>query len=221
MKPVRSLDSLRPAWSGRLRHGPLPYSLAQNPSDIPPKPKSMPNPPPEVLSNQFSDLYSNKTCSNSQSSKGFLYSQLVDTTPLINNPSDVSKNIQTLHEYINPSNPFANNQILKSQVNGLVTDKEGEIKDKLMCSKDPFEADSSVKSSLQDPFDTSRVLIPLNPTFHSINHKPSINFYPSPTLNTELCSSHAKVNINTNFLFCKVFVFVPVLFVLMFLVFEF
>lgn len=217
LKPVRSLDSLRPAWSGRLRHGPLPYSLSQNSTDIPPKPKSMPDPPRELLSNQVSDLYSNKFPQNSESNsslqrkKDFLNSQLVDTSPLINISPDAPKNAETHHEYINPSNPFANKQVLKSKINGEVfgSEKEGKVSDKLLC-KDPFEADSLVKSSLQDPFDTSRVLIPMNPTFHSMNHQPSINSHPSPPLNTELCSSHAKVNTITHFfvLFCESFVFV-------------
>ncbi|XP_043252607.1 DENN domain-containing protein 1A isoform X1 [Colletes gigas] len=34
LKPVRSLDSLRPAWSGHLRHGPPPSTVTANPIDI-------------------------------------------------------------------------------------------------------------------------------------------------------------------------------------------
>lgn len=33
LKPVRSLDSLRPAWSGHLRHGPPPSTVIVNPSE--------------------------------------------------------------------------------------------------------------------------------------------------------------------------------------------
>ena len=214
LKPVRSLDSLRSAWSGRLRHGPLPYSFSQNSTDIPPKPKSLPDPPRELLSNQVFDLYSNKfpqnseSNSNLQSKKDYLNSQLVDTTPLINISPVKPKN---RNEYINPSNPFANRQVLKSEINGGVvrTEKDGKVSGTLLF-KDPFEVDSLIKTSLQDPFDTSRVLIPMNPTFHSMNHQLSINSHPSPPLNTELHSSHAKVNTIThffsvlqNFCFCR------------------
>lgn len=215
LKPVRSLDSLRPAWSGRLRHGPLPYSFSSNSTDIPPKPNSIPDPPRELLSNQGCDLYSNKLPQHSESNlnlqrkKDFLNSQLMDTAPLINISSDALKNVEAHHEYINPSNPFADRQVLKPKINGKVFESggDGKVSDKLLC-KDPFEADSLVKSNLQDPFDTSRVLIPMNPTFNSMNHQPSINSHPSPPLNTELCSSHAKVNTITHFflLFCESFV---------------
>lgn len=35
LKPVRSLDSLRPAWSGHLRHGPPPSTVITNPREVP------------------------------------------------------------------------------------------------------------------------------------------------------------------------------------------
>lgn len=35
LKPVRSLDSLRPAWSGQLRHGPPPSIVIANPYEVP------------------------------------------------------------------------------------------------------------------------------------------------------------------------------------------
>lgn len=34
LKPVRSLDSLRPAWSGHLRHGPPPSIVITNPCEV-------------------------------------------------------------------------------------------------------------------------------------------------------------------------------------------
>lgn len=34
LKPVRSLDSLRPAWSGHLRHGPPPSTVIANPRAV-------------------------------------------------------------------------------------------------------------------------------------------------------------------------------------------
>lgn len=205
LKPVRSLDSLRPAWSGRLRHGPLPFS--PNSTEIPPKPKFNPEPPQEISSNQY-DLETSKKITpnvklkqNSQISNNS-NSKLVDTSPLIHISPNIKKNEETIREIINPSNPFVNSEMLNSKLNGKEfssDDKERKVTDKLLT--DPFD-DDSVKSNLQDPFDTSRVLIPMNPVFHSTNNEKSINSHPSQPLNTELCSSHAKVNITTHFSFC-------------------
>ncbi|XP_043480870.1 DENN domain-containing protein 1B isoform X1 [Leptopilina heterotoma] len=196
LKPVRSLDSLRPAWSGRLRHGPLPIS--QNSFEIPPKPKFNPEPPQEILSNQLFNLESKKIPTNVklkesiQNSSDFTNSKLADISPLIEISSNSKKNTETTtHEIINPSNPFANSEILKIKTNGqnLEIDVKEKITDKLL--EDPFD-DDSIKSNLQDPFDTSRVMIPMNPVLHSMTNQNSINSHPSQPLNTEFCSSHAK-----------------------------
>lgn len=47
LKPVRSLDSLRSAWSGHLRHGPPPSTVIANPREVPSaKPISSSSRPP-------------------------------------------------------------------------------------------------------------------------------------------------------------------------------
>lgn len=54
LKPVRSLDSLRPAWSGRLRHGPPPSTVVTNSSAAFPNQSHPTTPcPKKVMCHQF------------------------------------------------------------------------------------------------------------------------------------------------------------------------
>lgn len=213
LKPVRSLDSLRPAWSGRLRHGPLPISQ-NNSFGIPPKPKFNPEPPQELLSSQLYDLEMKKNTApnvklKENSKDSLINSKLDDKTSLINISSNVKKNKEITNEIINPSNPFVNSNILKAKINGQHNfeiidndDNNEKINDQLV--ENLFDDDSIKNNLQQDPFDTSRVLIPMNPVLHSMNNQKSINSHTSQPLNTEFCSSHAKVKITTHFFFCFV-----------------
>ncbi|XP_001605673.1 DENN domain-containing protein 1C isoform X1 [Nasonia vitripennis] len=130
LKPVRSLDSLRPAWSGRLRHGPppnpsttqnsSPYEHYQLPKHSTPKaviPKDpYPSPPASrtasVDAAQLNDQKS--TSSNSLEMKSSNSSKLrKDKAPLIglssvrpNSAPSETKSSDVSHEFVNPTNPF-------------------------------------------------------------------------------------------------------------------
>lgn len=130
LKPVRSLDSLRPAWSGRLRHGPPPNpSSTQNPSPYEhyqlPKHSTpiavtskdpYPSPPaPRTASVDAAQLNDQKsTSSNSLEMKSSNSSKLrKDKAPLIglssvrpNSAPSETKSSDVSHEFVNPTNPF-------------------------------------------------------------------------------------------------------------------
>lgn len=120
LKPVRSLDSLRPAWSGRLRHG--------SPSSIPPTDaiqKSPKNP-----------HYLIPPCSQTIPSKLAKKCERVVKPKKIDEPRIKSS---VANEYINPvtiTNPFANGTV--SPVNPFRNDLF-QVDDEAKVTNDPFD----------------------------------------------------------------------------------
>lgn len=142
LKPVRSLDSLRSAWSGRLRHGPLPSttSTTSNSTDIYDA---------SITSDSFSStLESSSTSSSVQCANNKLGDTLLDISDSSNanssswslissktsdnipfaslNSSDDRTSNSTAesqaetsgripHEFVNPTNPFFNQIIPRNK----------------------------------------------------------------------------------------------------------
>ncbi|KAG7207194.1 hypothetical protein KM043_008879 [Ampulex compressa] len=141
LKPVRSLDSLRPAWSGHLRHGPPPSTIITNPCKI-----SLTNSTHTCTSNSFlspsndrsiimldTSTFSEKVDGQSSVNKTFTFSSLtsksskttkeVDKTSLL--PITTSKRTQ-------PDNHFrdfdAQNEPLKHTIDSSPCSQRAEEK---------------------------------------------------------------------------------------------
>ncbi|XP_011349321.2 DENN domain-containing protein 1B isoform X2 [Ooceraea biroi] len=188
LKPVRSLDSLRPAWSGHLRHGPPPSTVITNPSEVPSK---------KPIS--FSSSSSSRSLLPDNSvdgSKGFALNSLaaksnktvreIDKTSLLPTPP-ASHNRSTesnrfLHEVHNDLiKPLVNvlsscdpgKENTKSEKGFSLNNKEFNSTDIFVNTdsipsvwdSEPFDRPSKTSNFLHevnedDPFDTSKVFTP-------------------------------------------------------------
>lgn len=179
MKPVRSLDSLRSAWTGRLRHG-SPPSVPSN--------ETLPNKnfqsvslslksPSNIVSKveRTEDSYDNQIKKfNNQNSTIFFTKQKPSQT--VATGSIDKKN----NDLIKLTNPFINFDERLSQSKGLDLDN-------------PFA--NGMIGKEYDPFDTSQIHTRLNSSFSDpITHNPLKKNYSLSTNELSSCSAHLKVN---------------------------
>lgn len=190
LKPVRSLDSLRPAWSGHLRHGPPPSTVITNPREVPSK-----KPVTSSCSSSRSFLSDNST----NRSKAFAFNSLVANSNTIKDIKEVHKTsllpipLASYNRGIE-SNHFLNELHIRSDLIKPLVDvsscdpgkentkfeEEFSLKNKEFNSanifpntdsipntwnSEPFDKSSKTSNFLHevnedDPFDTSRVFMP-------------------------------------------------------------
>lgn len=180
LKPVRSLDSLRPAWSGRLRHGPLPKSNPYEPYELP-KSKFDPN-RPSADSNKKTD--NKRALSEPEAASHFMKEQSKD------------EHLPTRFKSLSIPNQKEKSLVFDQSKNFVSTHQSGENSKNKLKNEDPFElyTNSNPAETPRDPFDTSRALNPfgiVNPLYQSFN---PLNL--SSSLNTDdSCSAPAKVNV--------------------------
>ncbi|XP_072766246.1 DENN domain-containing protein 1A isoform X1 [Anoplolepis gracilipes] len=219
LKPVRSLDNLRPAWSGHLRHSPSPSTIVTNSYEVSSKKPiliSSPCPlPSDTLFNQSKMLTSNLLTSNrivkevdktsllSMSSTS--YNQNIDSNRFLhelNIHNNLIKPVADLslcvHEKENPKtedNFSSNNRkfICKDIFanSNLVSHTNSELLDKPYKTSNFFH-----KVNEDDPFDTSKVLMPIYvqtaPLFKSRIPSMPAPFHPLSQFNSTSCSAHIK-----------------------------
>lgn len=231
LKPVRSLDSLRPAWSGQLRHGPPPSTAIANPYEVPSAK------PVLTSSSSFHPLFLDKSIDqsrtlilNSLTAKSNRSVKEVDKSSLLPiSLASCNRSIETnrfLHEL------HARNNVMKSTFKENVQSEETfSSNDKAFNFKDIFAntdsilnawdsepVDRSYKTSNflhevneDDPFDTSKVFTPTYlqtaPLYKSTVPSMPVQFHPlSHPYNTTSCSAHAKVNIIAHNLFYNILI---------------
>lgn len=167
MKPVRSLDSLRPAWSGHLRHGPPPSIVITNPCE---------NSSTKPISSSFrpfpsdkSIKRSNTTPDTSAASKAFLYNSLttktnkivkeVDKTSLLpvsstsyNQTVDPNRFLHEIHVHNDLMKTVANSQLYICEKKDVKSEGKVSSRDEKFDSKDILtESTTSMWDS--EPFD--------------------------------------------------------------------
>lgn len=228
LKPVRSLDNLRPAWSGHLRHSPSPSTVITNPCETLKKPilTSSPYPLPSDTSFNQSKMFT----SNLLASKTNRTVKEVDKASLLpmsstsyNQNTESSQFLHELnihnnlikpvdlcvHEKENPKteeNFSSNNRNFNckdnfTNVNSIPNTWTSESSDR------PFKTSNFLHEvNEDDPFDTSKVLMPIYlqtaPLFKSKIPSMPAPFHPlSHPFNTTSCSAHVKVNITSSIIF--------------------
>lgn len=228
LKPVRSLDSLRPAWSGQIRHGPLPSAVITNPS-ITTSIKVTSSTPHSTLINSIDQpnvlLNANDTPANAESSVN------IGTYPL----SSVDSKANKIRMEVDKTSPLVVSQrcIDNAQPNNFLHQVHTSEFTKTSMSlrtqeldakqhKNKFERstkgtkfyvddifpsyDSDTHLKENDPFDTSKVFMPtyLQPSIlQGTNPSLSINYHvPLHAYNSTPCSAYSKVNVIIRYLFC-------------------
>lgn len=230
LKPVRSLDSLRPAWSGHLRHGPLPSTVITNPHKVSSTKQilfsSSSHPLPSNNSvNQSKPFASNSATTKSNSAMETETSPLPISSRSHNQSAQSNRFLHELHVHNDFMKPVVN---LSSCIHEKDNAKSGEMfssNDRKINSKDIFTHvnsipntwdepfDRSIKTSNfhhevneDDPFDTSRVFTPIYlqqavPLFKSTIPSTPAQFHSlSHPFNATSCSAQAKVNIIVHYL---------------------
>lgn len=228
LKPVRSLDNLRPAWSGHLRHSPSPSTIITNPYEVLSKKPiliSSPYPlPSDTLFNQSKMFTSNSLTSNTDRTV-----KEVDKTSFLSTSStSYNQNIEP-NRFLHELN--INNDLIKPVVDlsSCVHKKENPNMEENFSSnnrkfncKNIFENANSIANTWDsesfktsnflheinedDPFDTSKVFMPIYlqtaPLFKSKIPSMPAQFHPlSHPFNTTSCSAHVKVNITSSIIF--------------------
>jgi hypothetical protein len=247
LKPVRSLDSLRSAWNGRLQHGPPPSSISYEHYHLPkhfisevvvPKdfysqtPPTAPPLPSHILSsiesqsNEQNNINSNfrEMRSSTNSKLQMIKAPLIELSSVqVNSDSNQIKSFNVCYEFANPINlsvkyenfnfkSFGNTSEINNE-SMMLQHKESEKNDDKLRTEDPFEIYSNPSilqniyshQNLSDPFDTSQTINPFNfpdPLFHIDDHRLPIDS-PSILKNIDYCSTYAKVNVTTYFLYFK------------------
>lgn len=226
LKPVRSLDSLRPAWSGHIRHGPPPSTIITNPtvtSSI--KTTSCSSYSTVVITSvdQSNSLLNINDISNSQineNNKMFSFNTLVSKPNKSKEESEESSLLSVSQKCIDniQSNNFSS-EILKNEftkydaslysrkinMNQCKNNFERSTKNSTFYTDNIFpnyNSDFYLKEN--DPFDTSKVFMPsyLQPVFQTTNASLSVNCHvPSHAYNNTSCSTYSKVNIIIHYLF--------------------
>lgn len=226
LKPVRSLDSLRPAWSGHIRHGPPPSTIIINPtvtSSI--KTTSCSSYSTVVITSvdQSNSLLNINDISNSQineNNKMFSFNTLVSKPNKSKEESEESSLLSVSQKCIDniQSNNFSS-EILKNEftkydaslysrkinMNQCKNNFERSTKNSTFYTDNIFpnyNSDFYLKEN--DPFDTSKVFMPsyLQPVFQTTNASLSVNCHvPSHAYNNTSCSTYSKVNIIIHYLF--------------------
>lgn len=229
LKPVRSLDSLRPAWSGHLRHGPPPSNIITNPRKISSvKPILLSSFHPLPVNNLFNQ---SKVSTFNSITANRIVKEVDKTSLLLTSPTSYNQVVEPLpNRFLRELH--IHNDLMRSVINSSSCDHENEnVKseekfsfNKKFNSKDIFAHTDSTSSTWEpfdrpfktsnflnevnedDPFDTSKVFMPTYlqtaPFFKSTIPMVPIQFY-HPLLhpfNTTSCSAHAKVNIIVHYL---------------------
>ncbi|XP_025271150.1 DENN domain-containing protein 1A isoform X1 [Camponotus floridanus] len=222
LKPVRSLDNLRPAWSGHLRHSPSPSTVITNPCEISSK-KSILTSSPYPLPSDTSFNQSKMFSSNLLASKTNRTVKEVDKTSLL--PASASYNQNTepnrfLHElniHNNLMKPVVDLSLCVHEKENPKTEENFSSNNKNVNCKDNFTNANSISNTWtsesfdrpfktsnflhevneDDPFDTSKVLMPIYlqtaPLFKSKISSMPAPFHPlSHPFNTTSCSAHVK-----------------------------
>lgn len=208
LKPVRSLDSLRPAWSGHLRHGSPPSTVIINPRKVSSTKQmlfsSSSHPlPPNNSVNQSKPFTSNSIITKSNST--------VEIETLSSPVSSVSHNqsgqpnryLRELHVHNDLMKPVVNlsscthkEENAKSEEKFSSNNRKYNPKDIFTCADsipntwDDERFDKPFKTSNflhevneDDPFDTSKIFTPTyfqqtSPLFKSIIPSTSTQFHP-------------------------------------------
>lgn len=224
LKPVRSLDSLRPAWSGHLRHGPPPSTVITNPRNVSSTKQILFSSshllPSNNLVNYWKPFTSNSITTESNSTVEIEPSSVSPVS--YNQSAQPNRLLRELHVH---------NDLMKPVISlsSCVHDKENEKSEERFSSNDrkfsptdifthpilntcePFDRPFKTSNFLHevnedDPFDTSRVFMPtyLQQAALPFNLKSTISstpaqFHPSHPFDTS-CSAQAKVNIIVHYL---------------------
>lgn len=208
LKPVRSLDSLRPAWSGHLRHGPPPSIAITNPHKVSSTKQilcsSSSHPlPPNNSVNQSKPFTSSSMTTKSNSTVEIETSPLSVLSASHNQSVQPNRFLRELHVH----NDFMKSVVnLSSCIHENENAKSGErlsSNDRKFNSKDVFtNADSILNTwdgkpfdkpfktsnflhevNEDDPFDTSKVFMPTYlqqaaPLFKSMIPSTPTQFHP-------------------------------------------
>lgn len=226
LKPVRSLDSLRPAWSGHLRHGPPPSTVITNPRISSIKQilfsSSSHSVSPNNSINQSKPLTSDSVITKPNSTVEIESSLIL--------PVSHNQNVQPnrfLHELHNDfMKPAINSSSYIHEKENAKSEERFSSNDRKFNSKDIFTRADSIPNTWDgepfdrsfktsnflhevnedDPFDTSRVFTPTYlqqaaPLFKSMIPSTRIQFHPlSYPFDATSCSAQAKVNIIVHYL---------------------
>lgn len=234
LKPVRSLDSLRPAWSGHLRHGPPPSTAITNPRKVSPVKRILSSSSSHPLSQNSSVDHPKPFTSNSMIPKPS--SSTVETETLSSSALPHDQNAQPnrllheLHAHSDSATPAVNLSSIREKESARSEGKfplsDKRFSPNVFARADPVPNiwdepfDRSFKTSNflheaneDDPFDTSRVFTPTYlqqaaPLFKSMIPSTPAQFHPlSYPSDATSCSAQAKVNIIVHYLFyiCKTF----------------
>ncbi|XP_012339359.1 DENN domain-containing protein 1A isoform X2 [Apis florea] len=219
LKPVRSLDSLRPAWSGHIRHGPPPSTIITNPtvtSSIKTTSCSSYSTVFITSVDQSNSLLNINDISSSQineNNKMFSFNTLVSKPNKSKEKSEESSLLSVSQKCIDniQSNNFSS-KILKNEfikydtslysqkisINQCKNNFERSTKNSTFYTDNIFpnyNSDFYLKEN--DPFDTSKVFMPsyLQPVFQTTNASLSVNCHvPSHAYNNTSCSTYSKVS---------------------------
>ncbi|XP_012534020.2 DENN domain-containing protein 1A isoform X2 [Monomorium pharaonis] len=220
LKPVRSLDSLRPAWSGHLRHGPLPNIITNSHKVSSTKQilfsSSHSLPPNNSINQSFA--------SNSTTRKSNMEIETLSLPTLPGSHNHSAQPNRFLHEL------HVHNDFMKAVANlsSCIYEKDKSVKvtseerfslnETKINSNDIFIHSNSISNTWDgesfdrpfktsnflheinedDPFDTSRVFMPTYlqqaaPLFKSTSPSTPTQFHPfSHPLNVTSCSAQAK-----------------------------
>lgn len=229
LKPVRSLDSLRPAWSGHIRHGPPPSTIVTNQTVTPSTKTTSCTPHSTTLISpvdQSNILLNTNDMSNSQinannstfpfdamGSKPNKTREETDKSLLLPALQRCNDNVQTsnISYKIHTTEFMKYNTSLysrKADMEQCKNDFENSTKNSTFYTDNIFpNHDSDLYPKENDPFDTSKVFMPSYlhpPIFQATNASLSVNCHvPSHAYNSTSCSAYSKVNIIIHYLFCE------------------
>lgn len=186
LKPVRSLDSLRSAWSGHLRHGPPPNVIVTNPYEIPSVKSILSSSHPFSLndSNNQSNIMLNISDTNTISGTGTAFNfnslvtesnrivQEIDKTSFmpvssISSCTQIIQPNQFLHELHNDLTKSVTNSLSHISKNDTTSEKQISPKDTKLNIKDvSINIDSASitwnNQTFDDPFKSSNFLHQIN-----------------------------------------------------------
>ncbi|XP_048265987.1 DENN domain-containing protein 1A isoform X3 [Bombus terrestris] len=218
LKPVRSLDSLRPAWSGHIRHGPPPSTIVTNQTVTPSTKTTSCTPHSTTLISpvdQSNILLNTNDMSNSQinaNNSTFPFDAMgsklnktreeTDKSLLLPALQRCNDNVQTsnISYKIHTTEFMKYNTSLysrKADMEQCKNDFENSTKNSTFYTDNIFpNHDSDLYPKENDPFDTSKVFMPSYlhpPIFQATNASLSVNCHvPSHAYNSTSCSAYSK-----------------------------
>lgn len=161
LKPVRSLDSLRPAWSGRLRHGPPPCTVTASECEVSQTPKFA-SPTVDAYHNGTRDRKFSKSARSttlpskspltklktlSSPSSTTFEDELVSSNLSSRNSAEVENSHADRHFYggpgfINPTNPFIHNMLDSFKAQESFDKDNNTLEFKSIISENPVVIDN-------------------------------------------------------------------------------